>query len=170
MSSNKVNIDINFCVNLGDGSGDCGDAGDGGDDTDGDGIDIDINGDDVDGDDSGDDGTGGNDGDDSMGGDDGGDVGADCTDIVEEYQMCIDTATANAMMTETDLNNDATVEMLFALETNIFMTIDEFKEDLLEDMKWDIEEGKTSFTPVTIDDIPECEVTTATPQGCEAEV
>ena len=75
------------------------------------------------------------------GGMDGTGGSADCTDICAEYQMCIDTATASAMMTETDLNNDASVEMLFALETNIFMTVDEFKADLLEDMKWDIEEG-----------------------------
>ena len=105
-----------------------------------------------------------------MGDMDGTGASADCTDICEEYQMCIDMVEASAMMTETDLNNDATVEMLFALETNIFMTIDEFKEDLLEDMAWDIQEGQTSFTPVTIDDIPECEVDTPTPMGCETEV
>lgn len=45
------------------------------------------------------------------------------------------------MMIETDFNNDASVEMLFALETDIFMTVDEFKADLFENMKWEIEEG-----------------------------
>ena len=59
---------------------------------------------------------------------------------------------------------------LFVIAKTGKVVVDEFKEDLLEDMKWDIEEGKTSFTPVTIDDIPECEVTTATPQGCVSEV
>ena len=94
----------------------------------------------------------------------------DCTDICEEYQMCADTVSASMMMTETELNNDATVAMLFALETNPFMTEDQFKQDLLDDMAWDIEEGNTSFTPLTIDDIPGCTVNTAIPMGCEAEV
>ena len=61
--------------------------------------------------------------------------------------------------------------MLYQLETNIFMTVEEFKQNLLDDMAWDISEGTTSFTPLTIDDIPSCPMDiTPVPMNCIDEI
>ena len=69
------------------------------------------------------------------------------------------------------MNNDATVDQLFIDQPNIFNTAEEFKADLLEEMHWDISEENTSFTPLTLDDIPACEhIQTVIPETCTAVV
>ena len=62
--------------------------------------------------------------------------------------------------------NDVTVETLFNEQPNIFDTAEEFGEDLLENMLWDIEEVNTSFTPLTLEDIPSCDIQTEVPESC----
>ena len=51
------------------------------------------------------------------------------------------------------------------------MTVEEFKQNLLDDMAWDINEGTTSFTPLRIDDIPSCSMDiTPVPMNCVDDV
>ena len=70
---------------------------------------------------------------------------------------------------ENTLGNDATVETLFNEQPHIFSNVEDFKADLLEEMHWDISEGNTSFTPLTLDDIPVCErQITDVPETCDA--
>ena len=51
------------------------------------------------------------------------------------------------------------------------MTVEDFKQNLLDDMAWDINEGVTSFTPLRIDDIPSCPMDiTSVPMNCVDDV
>ena len=90
----------------------------------------------------------------------------ECEGICGEYAMCLQTAHESLENAENTLMNDVTVETLFNEQPNIFNTVEEFKNDLFEDMLWDIEEGKTSFTPLTLDDIPSCDIQTEVPESC----
>ena len=116
---NNVNIEINFCLNVGDAE-DCPDSTeDADDDSDSEGVDIAINGEELISDgEVVDEETGA--GEMEMGGDM--EDLVDCTEICEAYELCSLDANASLMRAEEGFDNTATVSMLFSLQTNIFMT------------------------------------------------
>ena len=80
----------------------------------------------------------------------------DCAEVGEEYEQCRTAVWDSFETTRLSLENNSTVEMLYLLETHVFANVEEFRQNLLEDMAWAISEGSASFTPLTIDDIPGC--------------
>ena len=95
----------------------------------------------------------------------------DCAEVGQEYEQCRGAVWDSVEMTRQSLDNNSTVEMLYLLETHVFANVEEFKQNLLEDMAWAISEGTASFTPLTIDDIPGCSMgITPVPTDCHDEL
>ena len=158
---NNIQIAINFYVNLGDETNCAGGEDETEEHTSGSdgGIDIDINGEEVISDGE------------PVTDDERPLPTEDCAEVCQEYEQCQSTVQSSFEVYKQTLNNASTVEMLYQLETNIFMTVEEFRQNLLDDMAWDISEGTTSFAPLTIDDIPSCPMDiTPVPMNCIDEI